>query len=669
MTTPFDDRLERALANLDPEIARAVRAVRQASDPAGFAAAERWVHRVVDEGADALVADALRARLHDLDHVTDARQAAEARAKTEGHTLRLNGMRFTDVRLLGGTTIRVRVLQVRRSGWPPLPPSFPALERLGIFAGTSPALRHVVAHEVSAATSLVEAQRSLESRGIHLDRRTLTRLLARETEAPLPDLDLPVRQSAPVPVTAADAAPLPPPPAPDRVVSPLLEGVEPDDFDIPIDLEPEVARWVDFFAEGGGRPSFQRWLDRSAGFRSRIHTKLEESGVPRGLLYLSMIESGFEPRAYSHAHAAGQWQFIASTATAYGLSIDDWVDDRYDPDRSLTAAIAYLRDLYGQFQDWRLAWAAYNTGPRRVKRALGESDSPTWWAIARGKWLAQETRDYVPKIMAAAIVGHDPERHDFVPPGAPPPPPDIVSCEGPLDIRRIATALGLDTDTLLALNPSLLRAATPPGTQGLRVPHGQGDALAALLDGARLPMARHSVRAGEQLDAIATAHRVPVAALRDVNPALPDPPAPGSIVLVPRLPPLLPRTRAHKWTVHRVKPGESVSSIASRYGTSAEALATLNGMTDPDQVEANQSLWIVGSHTASSRRRRARRNPDPSSFTSYVARRGDTLPRIARSFGVTVQELVDWNHLPGIRVVPGQRLAIRVPRANGPQNP
>ena len=181
----------------------------------------------------------------------------------------------------------------------------------------------------------------------------------------------------------------------------FLDLVDPSEFDIPIEVNPEVEKWVRYFT-GPGRKHYARYLKRSTRYRPMMYRELEKAGLPKDLVYLSMIESGYNAHAYSHAAAAGLWQFIPSTGKLYDLRIDWWMDERRDPEASVHAAIAFLGELHDMFGDWRLAWASYNGGPGRIRRATKQSGSKDFWVLARGPYLHSETDNYVPKIMAAA---------------------------------------------------------------------------------------------------------------------------------------------------------------------------------------------------------------------------------------------------------------------------
>lgn len=183
-------------------------------------------------------------------------------------------------------------------------------------------------------------------------------------------------------------------------------------FDYPITINSRVEHWIDYFT-GKGRPHFSRYLERSELFIPYITPLLKENGLPEDLVYLAMIESGFNNHARSHAKAVGPWQFISATGKRYGLGINWWVDERRDTRKSTLAAVEYLRDLYSIFRSWELAAAAYNAGESKVARAVRRFGTKDFWVITRHKFLRPETRDYVPKIMAAAIIAKNRTQFGF----------------------------------------------------------------------------------------------------------------------------------------------------------------------------------------------------------------------------------------------------------------
>ena len=200
-------------------------------------------------------------------------------------------------------------------------------------------------------------------------------------------------------------------------------------FDYPVTINSRVEHWIDYFC-GRGRVYFQRYLERSEFFIPYIVPILKQNGLPEDLVYLAMIESGFNNLARSHAKAVGPWQFISATGMRYGLSVNWWIDERRDIEKSTLAAAQYLKDLYQMFQSWELAAAAYNAGEAKVARAVQRFGTRDFWAIARHRFLRQETRDYVPKIIAAALISKNRTQFGFADPKAHPGAGEAVASDG-----------------------------------------------------------------------------------------------------------------------------------------------------------------------------------------------------------------------------------------------
>ena len=190
----------------------------------------------------------------------------------------------------------------------------------------------------------------------------------------------------------------------------FLDQIRPEDFDFPIVVNERVQDWMVYFLTSG-RKYYTRWLGRSKRYETMIRPRLKSAGLPETLLYQAMIESGFSPYAYSYAKAAGVWQFIPETGRRYGMQVDWWVDERRDPELATEAAIGYLTFLYKRFGDWFLATAAYNSGEGKIDRAIQRYGTRDFWEMSKGDYLRQETKDYVPKIIAAAILGRYPDRY------------------------------------------------------------------------------------------------------------------------------------------------------------------------------------------------------------------------------------------------------------------
>ncbi len=264
---------------------------------------------------------------------------------------------------------------------------------------------------------------------------------------------------------------------------------------LPIEVNGRVEKWMKRFMTDQ-KPSFQLFLGREGIYEDLIRDKLKDRGMPEDLLYLAMIESGYSPKATSKVSAAGVWQFMGPTALQYGLRVDEWVDERLDPVKATDAALDYLDFLHGRYDSWYLAAAAYNAGPARVDRALkrhligaGEplpagrvGDQDIYWEII--DHLPRETREYVPKILAATALSRQAERYGFKVKAGIPYVYDRVWVPGATSLSKVAKSLGVATRTMREMNPHLVMGWTPPGSAyGLRVPKGSSDQAIAALGG------------------------------------------------------------------------------------------------------------------------------------------------------------------------------------------
>lgn len=381
-----------------------------------------------------------------------------------------------------------------------------------------------------------------------------------------------------------------------------------------------VQYYIDFFL-GPARDRFAIWLTRLPRYEGMIRERLRQYGVPEDLVYLALIESGYSNTAVSRARAVGMWQFVTSTGRQYGLAQDVWVDERRDPFRATDAAARHLADLNQQFGSWYLAAAAYNAGAGRVERGLrrlpNASDAPTdstFFELSKnGRYLRRETRDYVPKLIAAALIAKEPARYGFdsVPPAAP----------LTFDEVRIRDATGLDVVARLAdttlralteLNPQFVRGVTPPKREVLvRVPRGRGPEVA------------------RRWDALPAAERV-------------------------------------TFVEHRVAKGETLSGIARRYGIGTSLLMAANPGVKATRLRIGQRLTVPLSSAARRAAANTGRAPTPAlaapDATYHLVRPGESLWVIAQRYRVQVADLRSWNGMEVGEVLPvGRRLRVAAP--------
>ena len=319
-----------------------------------------------------------------------------------------------------------------------------------------------------------------------------------------------------------------------------LEAVEETlDFDVPIVRTRKIDKHIQFFTFYI-RDRFELWLHRLERHRPMIEQIFAEFDLPADLIFLSLVESGFNTNAVSRSKAVGPWQFIKSTAKAYGLRVDNWIDERRDPVKSTLAAAQYLRDLYHLFGSWPLAMAAYNAGERKVGRALARAHADDYWDLTDTKLIKRETKEYVPRFLAATLIAKDPSRYGFLINPQPPVEYEEAVFTRPIHLRVAAKAAGVTYQELKALNPELRKDLTPPyPTYRLKVPVGSKDLLLSNLatypDWKHVQATRYQVRRGETLLHIATRHHTSLSAIQEAN-ALDKSykPKPGEWLLIPK---------------------------------------------------------------------------------------------------------------------------------------
>jgi membrane-bound lytic murein transglycosylase D len=373
-------------------------------------------------------------------------------------------------------------------------------------------------------------------------------------------------------------------------------------YDLPVVMNDRVKKSVIYF-QTVARDAFTKYLQRSRKYTGLFREILSEYNLPQDMIYLSLVESGYNPNAYSWARAVGLWQFISSTGRLYGLNRNWWIDERRDPVKSTHAACRFLKDLYERFGDWELAMAAYNGGPGRVSRAIKSQGTTNFWKLR----LKRQTMDYVPLIYAAAIISKNLEKYGF----------DNIEYEDPvtweevsvdrcLDLKVVAREIGCSFQELKDLNPEILRNYTPPNAKKytLKVPLGKRSTFYAAYEG-------------------------------------------------------MPSPKETSWVKHKIRRGESVSTIAAKYGVSQYAIFAANNLSRRSKIYAGKNLIVPVPLDRSSSGGGSGKKEYFAENSQYVVRSGDTMWDIARAFGTTVDELRRINYIErGSRIYVGQKLKI-----------
>ena len=272
------------------------------------------------------------------------------------------------------------------------------------------------------------------------------------------------------------------------------------------------------------RENFSLWLSRSGKYLELMQEILKEKDIPEEIVFLPLIESGFNPYAYSSARAAGYWQFIASTAKRYGLEINWWRDERRDPVKSTVAAANYLRDLYEMFGSWNLAMAAYNAGEGKILKALNRTKTDDYWSLLKTSYIKRETKDYVPKFIAASLIASSPQNFGFENlEYYPPLNYDKVAIQSPVDLKVIAECVETSVEVIKELNPELRRWCTPPDVPEytLRIPEGKKDIfienLSQIPEEKRFTVDLYKVKKGDTFKKISKKTGIPVQVILDLN--------------------------------------------------------------------------------------------------------------------------------------------------------
>jgi membrane-bound lytic murein transglycosylase D len=371
--------------------------------------------------------------------------------------------------------------------------------------------------------------------------------------------------------------------------------------DLPLVINDAVTSYIGYFSNTStGRNTIVSSLRRAGRYKDLIERTLREEGVPADLIYQAIAESGFQVQAVNgRSGAAGMWQFMPFRG-AYGLERNGWVDERFDPEKSTRAYAREIKKNYQQFGDWYLAMAAYDWGPGNVQRAVQRTGYADFWELYKRNNLPQETKNYVPIILAAAVMAKNPVQYGLTDINADPPVvDDTVTVNGSVDLRLVADIVNVPVQQIVGLNPSLLRMMTPPDEPfDLHLP---SDTKAAFME------------------AIAE----------------------------------IPPDKRTAWRYHRVQPEDTLAVLAKTYHVSAADIAFVNQIEPTADISGEDALIIPTPPPAASGMQR--------SSARYRVEREDTLVTLADRFNVTTEQLRRWNHLRSSSIRPGQTLFVAEP--------
>jgi membrane-bound lytic murein transglycosylase D len=507
----------------------------------------------------------------------------------------------------------------------------------------------------------------------------------------------------------------------------LEKGGEPKtraSYDIPIVINDQVEYFIDYF-QTKLRNRFSLWMSRSSRYIPMMQKILEEHGLPNDLVYLAMIESGFSTKAYSRAHAAGPWQFIRETGERYGLKINSWVDERKDPIKSTRAAAKHLSDLFNRFGSWYLAAAGYNAGEGKITRALALYNAQNFWEISADhrSYIKEETKQYVPKMIAAALIAKEPEKYGFVDiPYQAPLSFEEASVPGNVELKDVAAACGVEVETIVDLNPELKRWVTPPGVSSyaLRLPEGTKDRLmenfAQLIKPkAVVTYAEHRVKKGERLAAIAKKYGVKTILIARANRIKSKGPLKaGLVILIPQKSgsngsitelerddqdnlqeknySLKASRNIHEKKVaqnprpgnkkedqlqriqYKIKKGETLISIAEKFDLETDMIRRWNPKNSRKMMAGSRlTLFIHKAGAEGEKKNNSQVKPSRSvkkvkadegnriKKVLYIVKKGDSLSEIAHKYNTTPDQIRSWNRLSAREhIKPGDKLSLKI---------
>ena len=465
---------------------------------------------------------------------------------------------------------------------------------------------------------------------------------------------------------------------------PTIAGVKP----IPRIMNSSVQKWISRFAYGDQRKHFKRWIERSGKYLPMIFEIIDQEGMPRDLAYLAMIESGYNPTVSSYARAVGLWQFISATAKRNGLTVNGYVDERRNPVKATRAAVKHLRDLYFYYnENWFLGLAGYNVSERRIRQAMKRYKTDDFWKL--GWPLPRQTRDYIPKFLAAVEIMKNPRKFGFTPPEMRQIRYDdyVIDRQASLDV--IAQAAGVHEEIIRELNPELTIYITPEITANnpfytVQLPEGTKGRFSVAFN--RIPKNElvtkllYNVRRGDTISEISELFKASTRQIMLVN-NIRDPRKLriGQKITIPRpssgftpqyiensisasTAPAVPADAELRQKIeYSVKKNDTLWDIAQAHNVSVRNMQTWNGLSRNRYIYPDQKL-IVWQPQSAGNKVRARAGTNSSSIQSsrpavHTVRRGESVARIGKLYNISVKDLLAWNNLTSRSIIyPGDTI-------------
>jgi membrane-bound lytic murein transglycosylase D len=446
--------------------------------------------------------------------------------------------------------------------------------------------------------------------------------------------------------------------------------------DLPLTVNAAVLQYLSYFSTPRGRATVAHGLDRSGRYNEMVRRVLKDEGVPQDLMYLAQAESAFQPTAVSKAGARGLWQFMPFRGEEYDLDRTFWVDERSDPEKATRAAARHMRDLYDMFGDWYLVMAAYNAGPMNVVKGVERTGYADFWELSRLHALPKQTQNYVPIIIALALVGKDPVLYGVEVAPEKPAAVDVIYPKHSIDLHLVADATGADIDDLRAMNPELLRNVTPNDANfELKLPAGDGekfqDAISQVPQDKWTSWRLHKVEPGETLPDIARHYRVTVPAIELANHLELHATVPAGFMLnIPAAPPIV------RLVQYRVVRGDTLEGIAERFDVTVAELKRWNNLHGTSAPRGSRLRIYAGGSPDDSSRTKSKSaqsapggaatqnvsagDKDTATQRQHRVQQGETLYSIAHAYKTTVDNLKEANPFLAERPIqPGDVLTIQ----------